>query len=189
MPTEVLQKTGTQIVFADHAGDFSPAAANDLQQGTPTTAQLSLASVADDAARESAKVDLGATRAAAYHVAAALEFASSGLTAGETVVMYWAPSPDATAANGNPGGVSGSDGAYDGYGTNLDASLRQLTRIGTFVVTADATGTVQIASVGALVPPERYGTLVVVNRSGAALHSDDVEMHVVLTPIVDEIQN
>ena len=54
MANEILQKVGTQISFADHAGDFSPTAANDLEQGTPTNAQLALASVADDAARQSA---------------------------------------------------------------------------------------------------------------------------------------
>ena len=121
MANEILLKQGTQIVFADHAGDFSPATANDLQQGTPTTVQLATASVADAAARQSAKVDLGATRAATYNVMAAFEMAVSGLTAGLTLELYWAPSSDATAANSNPGGVSGSDSAYSGYSSNLTA--------------------------------------------------------------------
>lgn len=188
MPNEVLLKVGTQIVFADHAGDFSPAAGSSLEQGTPTDVQLSLASVADTAARQSAKVDLGATRAHLYSCMAAIEFASSGLTANSVVTMYWAPSPDATAANGNPAGISGSDAAYTGYSSNLADSLHQLVRIGDFVVTGQATTTVQVAAVGVFAPQERYGSLVVENNSGAAIHSDDVECHVVLTPVVTEIQ-
>lgn len=188
MPNEVLDKVGTQLSFADHAGDFGPAAGSSLEQGTPTDIQLSMASVANTAARQSAKVDLGTTRAQAYSVMAAFELASSGLTAGNSISLYWAPSPDPTAANGNPGGIAGSDSAYAGYSSNLTASLPQLIHIGDFIVTSQATGTVQIAFVGILFPPERYGTLVVVNNSGAAFHTDDVECHVVFDPIITEIQ-
>lgn len=187
MANEVLLKTGTQLSFADHAGDFSPAAGSSLEQGTPTDVQLSLASVADNAARQSAKFDLGATRAGYYHIIAAIEFAATPV-AGDIVEFYIAWSPDATAANGNPGGVSGSDAAYAGYSSNLDASLKQLDPVGMMVVTAQATTTVQVGLVGGFYPKERYGTLVVVNQAGAAVHSDDVECHVVFDPIVDEIQ-
>ncbi len=189
MANEILLKTGTpQISFADHAGDFAPAAGSSLEQGTPTDVQLSLASVANDAARQSAQVDFGATRAGQYNVLAALELAASGLVAGNTVEFWMAWSPDATAANGNPGGVSGSDAAYAGYSSNLDDSVKQLDRIGTMIVTGQATTTVQIAHVGMFIPLERYGSLVVLDRSGASLHSDDVESHVVFNPITDEIQ-
>lgn len=188
MANEVLQKTGTQLVFADHANDFNPAAGTSLEQGTPTDVQIQLASVGDTAARQSAKVDLGATRAAQYGVGAAFEIASTP-TAGDVIEIYWAASPDATAGNGNPGGVSGSDAAYTGYSSNLAASVKQLELIGVFICTAQATGTVQVQTrCGVFSPTERYGTLVVKNESGAALHSDDVEIHVVLTPIIDEIQ-
>lgn len=187
MANEVLLKTGDQFSFADHAGDFSATAANDLEQGTPTDVQLSLASVADDAARQSAKFDLGATRAGYYSVVAAIEFAATP-TAGEIVEFYVAWSPDATAANGNPGGCSGSDAAFTGYSSNLDDSLKQLDLVGVMTTTVQATTTVQIAAVGGFVPKERYGCLVVVNRSGAALHSDDVESHIVFNEVVDEIQ-
>ena len=42
--------------------------------------------------------------------------------------------------------------------------------------------------VGIFSPPERYGSLIVKNESGAAFHSDDVESHIVFDPIVPEIQ-
>jgi len=187
MPNEVLLKVGTQLSFADHAGDFAPTAANDLEQGTPTNVQLALASVGDTAARQSAKADLGATRAASYTVMAALELAATP-TAGDLIELYWAPSPDPTAANGNPGGVSGSDAAYSGYSSNLADSVRQLMRIGAFVCTAQATATVQVSYCGRFSPPERYGSLIVKNESGAAFHSDDVECHIVFDPVIDEVQ-
>jgi hypothetical protein len=86
----VSEQDGTpkQISFADHAGDFSPTAANTLEVGTPTDCQLSLASVADGAARQSAKVDLGTERAEVYKVRAAFELAATP-TAGDVIELYW----------------------------------------------------------------------------------------------------
>lgn len=183
LPDELVLQEGAQFCFADHAGDFSPAAANDLRQGSETDAELELISLADDAARQSDKVDLTASRGPLFSVMAAIECAATP-TAGATVDFYWAPSPDSVAANANPGGVSGSDAAYTGYSSNLDDSLQALQFIGSMIVTADATTTVQVGFIGSFMPTERYGTLIVVNRSGAALHSDDVEMHVILGEIV-----
>ena len=185
MPNEVLRKVGDQLCFRDST-DFNPAAANDLTQ-SPTNVQIDCTSLADAAARQSDKIDLGARRAPAYAVMAAFEIAATP-TAGDLIELYWAPSPDATAANGNPGGVSGADAAYAGYSANLAASVKQLQLIGTFVCTAQATGTIQIAFVGVFSPTERYGTLVVKNESAAAFHSDMVETHVVFDPVIDEVQ-
>ena len=188
MPNEILKKVGVQLSFADHAGDFAPAAGSSLEQGAPTDVQFAFASVANDTAWQSAKFDLGALRAELYDTMAALEFASAGLTAGKIVELYIGWSPDAVAANGNPGGLSGSSAAYTGYSSNLDDSLKQLDELPGFVVTGQATATVQIAHAGLFVPKERYGILVGVNRSGAAMHSDDVEIHVVFNPIISELQ-
>jgi hypothetical protein len=47
---------------------------------------------------------------------------------------------------------------------------------------------VQNGFVGILRPPGRYGQLIVVNESDDAFEADDVEMHQVLNPIVDEAQ-
>jgi len=185
MANEIRQKVGTQILFADHAGDFAATAANNLEQGTPVDVQLTLASLA--AGRQSARFDFGATRARAYSIMAALEFAATPV-AGSVVRFYLAPSPDPTGTDGNPGGVGASDAAYAGYSSNLEASLLQLLPIGTFVATAQATGTVQVAHCGTFVPPERYGALIVVCDANTDLHSDDVESHIVFNPIVDEVQ-
>jgi len=187
----VLITTGAaQIVFADHAGDFSPAGANDLRQGGETDVQLQTASVADAAAVQSTKVDLGDPRPESFDVSGVLELAATP-TAGETVDLYWAPSPDPTAGDANPGGVSGADGAYTGSSSNLAASLKQLNFIGSLVVTEVETSEgVQIIAPGIVFfPSQRHGSLVLVDESGAAFHSDDVETHIVLTPsLIPDIQ-
>ena len=178
-----------QITFADFGGDFNPTAANDLRHATAvdTEVQMALAGVADGAAWQSTKVDLGSLRAKEYHVRAAFEMAATP-TAGDLIELYWAPSQHATAANGNPGGASGASGAYAGYAANLAAAVLQLIYIGAFVCTANATATVQVAEIGIFSPPERYGSLIVKNESNAAFHADDVECHVVFDPIIPEIQ-
>lgn len=178
LPDNILVQSGTAIVFADTT-DHAPATANNL--GTRTH-QLDLTGVADGAARQSDKVDLGATRAEVYEVLAAIEIAATP-TAGEVIEFWWAPSMSGTAGTANPGGVSGADAAYAGYSSNMAAAIRQLQFIGDFVCTAQATGTVQIARVGAFAPKHRYGSIVVRNESGAALHSDAVEMSVLVSPL------
>ena len=189
---QAMDGTPKQICFADHAADFSaPTAANDLRVTTDgsfeTDVQLDLTGVANAAARQSAKVDLGENRARAYKCKAAFELAATP-TAGLVISLYWAPSHSGTAANGNAAAVSGADAAYTGYNSNIAASVKQLDYIGDFICTAQATGTVQVAEVGVLVPSERYGSLVVFNNSGAAFHSDAAEINIVLDPIVDEVQ-
>lgn len=188
LPDSILNVVGDgQILFRDST-DYSPAAANTLTQGSPTAVQLDLTSVANSAARQSDKADLGANRPVGYWVRAAFEFAATP-TAGEFVELWWAPSQSATAANGNPGGVSGSDSAYTGYSSNLGDSVLQLLFVGRFTVTAQATGTVQTAECGYFKPPTRYGSLVAYNRSGASFHSDMVESSVVFQPDYPQVQD
>lgn len=178
----------TQIVFADFAGDFSPATVSDYRFGTPTEVQFSMAGVLNGAARESAKVDLGENFAVAYQVDAVNEFAATPVTT--KVVLYkWAPSPIATAANGNPMSINGVDSdASSGTGTQ-DELLNAIPIIGNFVCTADKTPQIQSQPVGILAPSHRYGILVVNNESGADMHSDDVEMHVIFTPIIPNVSS
>lgn len=183
LPDSFKRTVGTAIVLADTT-DYSPA--NSL--GSRTN-QLDLTSVANAAARQSDKIDFGANRAELWSLAAAIEIAATP-TAGLTIDFYLAPSHSATAATANGGGIGGADAAYTGYSSNLTDSLKQLMYLGSMVTTAQATGTVQIAiNVCVFAPPERYGTIVVVNNSGAALHSDAVEMAVRLSPIEEQVQD
>ncbi len=189
MANEVLTKVGTQLIFANHDDDFvGGAAGTSLEQAGATDVQIDLTGIADGAAWQSAKADLTATRAREFSVMAALEFAA-GPDVGGSVEMWWAPSPDATAGNGNPGGVAGADLAWTGTAAGAAlTSVVQLQFIGAFACELDLTGTVQVAYVGTFAPAERYGTLVVFNKSGQAFHSDAVEIHIVFNPIIPEIQ-
>jgi hypothetical protein len=188
--TEVLQKLGTQIAFYV-TGDYSPAdAGTDFKIGSPTEVVLTLSAVANGAGRQSAKADLGATRARAYECLAAVDFTGETPTVGGTVDIYWAPSTSGTAATGNVAGNSGGDGAApDGAlgSITLAEFIRQCIYIGSLIVHDGAS--VQNGFVGVLAPTTRYGQIVLVNNSGDAFEADNVEMGVFLTPIVDEIQD
>jgi hypothetical protein len=190
MPNEVLQKVKSngQIIFADHATDFvGGASGTSLEVATATDVQMDMTDVADTAAQQSAQADLTATRARQFALTAAVEMAATPTTV-ESIDFYWNASNQSTAGDGNSGYASGSDAAYAGGVAELAEGLKQLIYIGSMIVSADATGTVQVAFIGVFSPPHRYGSLIVVNESGAAFHSDAVETHFVLDPIIDEIQ-
>lgn len=179
MPNEVLVKNGTPVVFAD-VTDYSSSGS-----GYTRTAQLDLTSIANNAARQSDKVDLGATRAARYAVFVGIE-ENVAPAAGAVIEFFWSASFSNTAGTGNDGGASGADGAYKAG--EEDEWKRQLTMIGQLIMTADATTVVQRGFIGFFYPPNRYGQVIVVNKSGQAFFSDAVEMYVALVPQVDEVQ-
>jgi hypothetical protein len=179
MANEILVKSGTPKVWADatdYAGD-----------GGTRTDQIDLTSLADGAARQGAKTDLGATRAKQYAVTVCVEMAIAP-TAKDTIDVYWAASPHATAATLNPGGCTGADAAYAGTtGSSLDDSLLQLQYLGSISLTADATTVVQ-SQTFTLFPQHRYGMPVIDNNGGQAMHSDAIECFIALTPIIPEVQ-
>lgn len=182
LPDSSVIQVGTQIIFADHGTDFAGGTAKSSLEVAPATdVQIDLTSLADGSGRESAKVDFGASRAHSYSVIASLEFAATPTT-GEVVAFHWAPSPISTAGNGNIMNIDGVDAnAPSGIGT-LAELIAASDFIGNFFCTNDITTNVQTARVGVLYPTERYGILIVENQSGAALHSDAVEHHVVFNP-------
>lgn len=186
---DVAGSSLSQVRFS--GSGFSPAdSATDWTIGTPSPdGTLSLSGVADDAGRQSDKVDLGAVRAPEYDVFAAVDFTGETPTAGEVVEFYWAPSTHATQANGNVAGNSGADGACpDGAlgSITLDEFLKQCQKIGVLVVHDGAV--VQNGYVGRFSPASRWGQMIVVNRSGDVFEADNVEAHVVMNPVVPEIQ-
>lgn len=178
MASELRVKTGTIIVLANT--DHNPADINNLGERTK---QIDLTSLAAGAARQSDKFDFGALRAGKYNLAAAIEFLTAPI-ASETIDFYLAFSPNETPANANPGGVSGSDSAYTGYSSNLKDSLEQLFYVGSLTLTVQYTTIVQIdTNIGVFIPPERYATLIVVNKAAADnLVGDAVEMSVLISP-------
>ena len=188
-----MDGTPKQLVFANHAGDFSPTAANDLRVTTDasweTDVELVLLNLADAAAAQSAKADLGAKFATGFNVRACMEWQVAAADAGGIVEFYWSESHHATPATANTGGASGSAGPYAGYSSDLADAVGQLIFIGIMKQTDDAVDSVQIGSVGILVPTNRYGSLIVKNEAGQTLcDTNDIEAHVVFDPIVDEIQ-
>lgn len=181
--TDVLIGNGTPIILADTT-DHAPTAGSTL--GGTRTDQIDLTSLAAGAYRQSAKVDFGLTRAREWICRAAFEPASAP-AAGGAVEVFVGFSDSATAADSNPGNLSGSDGAYNGYGaasTDADECIGQLVRIGQVVASADAD--IMVGEVGIFVPALRYGSIVVRNGLSVAFLGDAVEMSIHLIPIQDQ---
>ena len=185
----LITTTPNQIRFFI-AGSFSPAdAATDWTIGTPTDYAITLASLATGGSRQSIKADLGATFAPLYSVYGCVDFTDETPTQGLHVDYYWAPSTHATEANGNVAGNGGQDAATGtgGLGSATAADVHAMSLfIGSLVVHDGAS--VQNGFVGFFSPPSRYGQLIVANESGDAFEADDVEMHQVLIPLIDQIQ-
>lgn len=194
MANEVLVKTagGPTIISFNVTGSFSPADSGTnwlVDQAADTNCAITLSGVTNTNGRQSAKVDMGATRAARYAVYGCVDFTGETPTTGNTVDYYWAPSTSGTAANSNVAGNSGGDAAApDGAlgSITLAEFLLQCQYIGSLVVHDGAV--VQNGFVGIFSPAERYGQLIVVNNSGGTFEADDVEAHQVFVPLTDEIQ-
>jgi len=179
MPNEILQKTGTPLVWAN-ATDFSSTGS-----GFARTHQLDLTSLPNTAARQGAKADLGATRARQYAVVAGVQ-PNVAATAGTVVEIWWSSSTSGTAGTGNTGGAGGADAAYKA--AKEDEWKQQLQYLGSLVLTNDGGTNVQYQCVGYFTPADRYGMPVVVNKSGVTLKNNGIEMFMALVPLVDEVQ-
>ena len=186
MPTEILTKPDTPIVWADET-DYGTG----NQIGGTRTHDLDLTDLLFTAARQGVQADLGATRAARYAATISVEFKTGEAPeSGETVDVYWGPSVHSAAASGNPGGLVGTDAAYTGTaGDSLADSLKQLTFIGSLVCTSDAVGVTQTQTF-VFSPSERYGQPVVHNNTDAEDFNDvdATEMYFRMIPLIDEAQ-
>lgn len=170
LPDNALIQTGTEIAFKNSGG----------------SAAISLSSVANAAGRQSVKADFGATRARFYDVFAEVELAATP-TAGNLIDVYLNPSSSATAGTDNLANCDGTDAAYAGYSSNLAASVPQLIYCGSLVCTTQTTATVQKGFVGRVQVPQRYGSIVVVNNSGAAFHSSNTNNQIRFVPVADVV--
>ena len=166
-------QTGTAITLKSSGGTYAI-----------TTASLANSSSESTGARQSAKIDFGATRGRAWALFCEAEWAATP-TAGNALEHWISPSPHATAGTQNAGGASGTDAAYSGYSSNITASLKHCVFVGNHVLTAQATATVQKSFVGIYVPAMRYGSLILWNKGGSAFHSSDTNMLWTFTPIED----
>ncbi len=151
------------------------------------TYAITLASIADDAARQGVKGDLGALRAPAYKVRVDINM-DVAPTSGATIEFWWSSSPSETAGTKNTGACSGVDAAYTGSpGDEIDDTKGQMLFIGPLVLTSDADAVVQ-STYFTFVPPERYGMPVVVNKGGQALEGDDDSHCITITERIPEVQ-
>lgn len=169
------------LVWANLAEYVDPSAAGVLARSY----QLDLGGLADGAAWQGEKGNLGEFRAKAYKMWVAIEVDVAAVS-GTTVDFYWAESPSYFGAECCPGGTDGASGPYTGTaGDSMDDSLKQLELIGSLILTADIATIVQYGVVGKLLDPLRYGMPVVDNNAGQALEGDAIEMCVALIPILD----
>ncbi len=188
---EILQVHKAQWLFSDvtdfpNSGEGPPdTAANDLRLGSPspTRGQLDLTSVAAAAARQSDKQQLSAAAIAVrWTLGACIEWAGGSLPdAGGTVDFYANFSPNTTAATGNSAGASGSDAAFTA------ANNPQLIFLGSMVVRNTAIN-INAAIASNVYMPYRDLSIIVVNNTSEAFHTDMEETHIVLTANVPDIQ-
>lgn len=170
MASDILYRTGTPIVWKAASGTYA----------------ITLASIANAAARQGAKGDLGATRAQRWAVRLQLNMDSAPAN-GAVVELWWSSSSSGTAGTDNTGGASGTDAAYSGTaGGAVAATKYQLQLIGVMPLTADADSIVQIKEF-IFTPTQRYGMPVLVNLSGQALEGDDDSHSITFTPLIDQV--
>lgn len=189
LPDSAKLVRGTTLVFSN-SGEYVPTVVTGAPTGTDADIDLGALGTTPDF-RQSAKMDLGSVNLdLEYEMMAYIEWHSAP-TAGGTVDFYLGWSADGTAGNNNPGGLSGADAAYNGYGAaaaDAAEAVKQLDYIGSLVATADAT--VQVASIGMFSPKARYCMLVVGNNSSVNLaNTDAIETAVAITPITTQIQD
>lgn len=171
MANEIFIKTGTIIRWEAAGGEYA----------------MTMASIAVNAARQGAKGDLGALRAARWSVQVEnnLDVAPA---AGKVLEYWWSSSPSAVAGTQNTGAASGADAAYTGSAAGtVDETKVQMQHIGSMPLTPDADGVVQSMEF-VFFPLQRYGMPVLVNKADQALEGDDDSHRITLTPIVDEVQ-
>lgn len=175
-----LLASGTPIVWAHTT--YSPTAGQAFV--ATRTHQLNLTSISAGAYRQGAKADIGGTTwADRWQMVVSIEPVSAPAAYGS--YEFWVGFSDSsTAANNNPGNLSGSDAAYNGYGgaaTDADESVGQLERVGQLVVSAD--DDVHVGSVGIVVPRLRYIIPLFRNSTSVSTESDAVEMCIALFPL------
>ena len=185
MANDVLQKAGAEIIIGD--SDCNGTAGAGLT-GTEDT-DFTFLNFLTLTAGQSVKFSFSTPCGTRWRVVAAMEFDAAPV-AGETVDFYIGYSDSATAANENPGNLSGATGIYQGYGADTasgDEALPQLVYIGSMVCTADAD--IQIAEIGIITPLADNGCLVISNQTGVTIaDTDGIETSVHIIEIIDEIQ-
>ncbi len=179
MANEILQTPllYTPVVFAD-ATDF-----DDVPYAQSIQCDFAALGIGDS--RESVKADMlldAAHMPQRWAVLCAFEHGDAP-TAGDTVDVYWAASPHATAATQNPYLITGADAEI---ATPSASFLGQLQFIGSVPLTAVADVVHQKTFITTI--PLRYGSVLVFNNSSAAFEASANKCQVAFIPLIDEAQ-
>lgn len=147
------------------------------------TYAITLTSLANDAGREGGKADLGST----WDQDWAVLFEStvgSAATNGNEIELFWGASLSGTAGTDNPGNLTGADAGL----SNPDELKTQLDFIGSLVL-SNARGTNVQKQLFIFRPKTRYGTPLVVNKSGQSLSGTAGNHAIRMVPVRDLIQD
>lgn len=187
---------GTPIIFgkaSEHNG--AVAAANNFGN---ITVEMDLADLAAGNAYQSDKFDFGEFWDIEWTLSMVLEWETSPEVANTDLFEnYLAYSPSATAANLNPAAVVGVDGTYAGNAAgSLVAGLQALDLLRGMpqdnVINTDSPGVQKFIDIATFRPTSRFATLVSRNQAlenNAALHSDMVEMSIMLAPLQYQVRD
>lgn len=142
-------------------------------------------SLANGAGRSGPKADLAIAAtgkyprvwSAQFEVALAVAVASDYLS----VELWWSGSDNATAGTHNPGGHSGTDATL----TSASTLRYGMTFLGFISLTITAGTGVQISQPFEFYPLFRYGSPLLYNASGQALHATATNHVLTLTPLGD----
>lgn len=158
------------------------------------TAAITLASLANSTsdstgARQSVKADfqvLGSgsdTAAQWYSVSGLFDWLTTAPTTNTSIEVAVNPSSSSTAGTDNRGGCNGTDAAFTGRSNDISVAFAGLQYVGSFIVSAVA-GVDQVGEIGYFRPRQRYGSIVVWNKSGRLLHSTEGNKVVTFTPLI-----
>lgn len=164
MANDVKEILGTPITFLSTGGSYA---------FTPT-------SLAQNTGRVSAQGDLGTAPRARFYEWRAKSKSAGTVVVGDALVDIYLSTSDGTYQDGTPG-------TTDAALSNIEKA-RNMQYVGSLIIEATATGAVN--SMGIVELPNRYVSVVFVNRlsTAVALSSTASDHGFQLTPILDEIQ-
>ena len=143
---------------------------------------LTLASLANTKARQSAVIDFGANFGASISVMVEIETGSVAPAVDQSFPIYHAESNDGVKF---AAGASGTDSAYKD-GEEEEWLTAQATLIDALGTTNDATTVLR--QMMTFTPRARYGAIIVLNLSGQTTETDNNEHQITLSQIVPDVQ-
>lgn len=153
----------TQVIWRDTGA--TPTAGFDLRRSPDVEGLMLPTGVVNGDLWQSAKIAWPAgSLSKDFLVQVCLQSNANEASSGNIVEIHISESWNATPGDANPGGATGANGAYTGYG-NGEAARPLLRRVGNMVTAAEMT-TPQIAEIGVFRPRSSHASLVMMYRLG-----------------------